>query len=87
MTALPSILKFDATGKLVKSFGAGLLIFPHGIHVDRDGNVWVTDGQDNAPQAGARRARRRRLRPCAWGRLLARPAGTRSTSSARTASC
>ena len=43
------VLKFDATGKLVKSFGAGMLIFPHGIHVDRDGNVWVTDGQDNAP--------------------------------------
>jgi DNA-binding beta-propeller fold protein YncE len=26
------------------------MIFPHGIHVDRDGNVWVTDGQDNAPR-------------------------------------
>ena len=56
MSDLPTVLKFDATGKLVKSFGAGMLIFPHGIHVDRDGNVWVTDGQDNAP----RRARRRR---------------------------
>ena len=55
------MLKFDATGKLVKSFGAGLLIFPHGIHVDRDGNVWVTDGQDNAPvpRAARRPARRR----------------------------
>ena len=49
MSDLPSVLKFDSTGKLVKSFGAGLLIFPHGIHVDRDGNVWVTDGQDDAP--------------------------------------
>jgi sugar lactone lactonase YvrE len=49
MNQSPSVLKFDATGKLMKSFGAGLLIFPHGIHVDRDGNVWVTDGQDNAP--------------------------------------
>jgi sugar lactone lactonase YvrE len=49
---VPTVLKFDASGKLVKSFGAGLLIFPHGIHVDRDGNVWVTDGQDNgAPPA------------------------------------
>ena len=45
---VPMILKFDASGKLVKSFGEGMLIFPHGIHVDRDGNVWVTDGQDNA---------------------------------------
>ena len=48
---LPSILKFDASGKLVKSFGAGVLLFPHGIFVDRDGNVWVTDGQDDAPRA------------------------------------
>ena len=47
---LPSVLKFDASGKLVKSFGAGLLLFPHGIFVDRDGNVWVTDGQDDAPR-------------------------------------
>ena len=45
---LPSILKFDASGNLVKSFGEGLLLFPHGIFVDRDGNVWVTDGQDDA---------------------------------------
>src|SRR5512134_4120200 len=37
------ILHFDASGRLVRSFGAGKLAFPHGIHVDRDGNVWVTD--------------------------------------------
>jgi streptogramin lyase len=49
MSALPPILKFDPSGTLVKSFGAGMLVFPHGIHVDRDGNIWVTDGQDNAP--------------------------------------
>jgi len=47
---LDVVLKFDETGKLVKSFGGGLMIFPHGIHVDRDGNVWVTDGQDNRPR-------------------------------------
>ena len=39
------ILKFDSTGELAKSFGSGMLLFPHGIAVDRDGNVWVTDGQ------------------------------------------
>jgi DNA-binding beta-propeller fold protein YncE len=38
------ILKFDEHGNLVKSFGAGLLLFPHGLSVDPDGNVWVTDG-------------------------------------------
>src|SRR5262249_39822032 len=31
---LDPILKFDATGKLVKSFGKGLFVFPHGLHVD-----------------------------------------------------
>ncbi|MEQ1729313.1 MAG: peptidyl-alpha-hydroxyglycine alpha-amidating lyase family protein [Vicinamibacterales bacterium] len=47
---IPTVMKFDTTGKLVTSFGNGLLVFPHGMHVDRDGNVWVTDGQDNAPR-------------------------------------
>ena len=47
---LDVVLKFDPNGNLVKSFGAGLFIFPHGIHVDRDGNIWVTDGQDNYPR-------------------------------------
>ncbi len=42
-SSLPVVLKFDASGKLVKSFGAGMFAFPHGIHVDRQGNVWVTD--------------------------------------------
>jgi len=42
---LPPILKFDASGKLVASFGAGMFVFPHGIFVDPQGNVWVTDGQ------------------------------------------
>src|ERR1044072_6454152 len=51
MSDVPVVFKFDANGKILKSFGGGLLIFPHGIHVDRDGNVWVTDGQDDAPLA------------------------------------
>ena len=41
---LAPILKFDASGKLVKSFGAGMFVSPHGIHVDRQGNIWLTDG-------------------------------------------
>ena len=49
---LDVVLKFDASGTLVTSFGAGMFVFPHGIHVDRQGNVWVTDGQDNLPRAG-----------------------------------
>src|SRR5262249_42584549 len=49
MSASDPVLHFDASGKLIKSFGAGMLIFPHGIFIDRDDNVWVTDGQDDAP--------------------------------------
>jgi hypothetical protein len=40
---LDPILKFDLQGNLVKSFGGGMFIWPHGIDVDREGNVWVTD--------------------------------------------
>jgi DNA-binding beta-propeller fold protein YncE len=43
-STLDPIMKFDGNGKLLKSFGAGLVLFPHGLHVDREGNVWVTDG-------------------------------------------
>lgn len=39
------VLLFDPTGKLLKSFGKGLINWPHGIHVDPDGNVWVTDAR------------------------------------------
>ncbi len=50
MSPLDVVLLFDAGGTLVRSFGAGTAVFPHGIHVDRDGNVWITDGQDNLPR-------------------------------------
>src|SRR5215472_3341897 len=42
---LAPIMKFDSKGKLLSSFGAGMFIFPHGITIDPDGNVWVSDGQ------------------------------------------
>jgi sugar lactone lactonase YvrE len=41
----PPILRFDSSGKVVKSFGEGMFVQPHGMTVDRDGNVWVTDAQ------------------------------------------
>src|SRR3984893_9862536 len=41
---LAPILKFDEQGNLVKAFGAGMFVLPHGLSVDRAGNVWVTDG-------------------------------------------
>lgn len=36
---------FDESGKEIRSFGGGMFVWPHGIHVDRDGNVWVTDSR------------------------------------------
>ena len=39
------LVKLDPSGKYLKSFGAGMFVQPHGIHVDRDNNVWVTDAQ------------------------------------------
>lgn len=39
------ILKYDADGNVVTSFGGGLLIWPHGIHVDPRGNVWIADAR------------------------------------------
>lgn len=39
------IVELDTrTGKPIRAIGAGLFVFPHGLHVDAHGNVWVTDG-------------------------------------------
>jgi DNA-binding beta-propeller fold protein YncE len=37
------ILQFGPDGKVVKSFGGGMFIWPHGLAVDPQGNVWVTE--------------------------------------------
>ena len=55
MSMLPAVLKFDATGSLVKSFGEGMFLTPHGIFVDHDDNIWIVDcactgGGRGAPQ-------------------------------------
>lgn len=39
------ILKYDSNGKLLKSWGEGMFIFPHGATVDREGNLWVADAR------------------------------------------
>src|SRR5213592_436422 len=39
---------FYESGKEIRSFGGGMFVWPHGIHVDRDGNVWVTDARREA---------------------------------------
>ena len=44
---------FDESGKEILSFGGGLFAWPHGIHVDRDGNVWVTDARASTGKGNA----------------------------------
>ena len=44
-SSVAPLIKFDASGKYLASFGAGMFVQPHGIHIDRDGNIWVTDSQ------------------------------------------
>ncbi len=40
----PPIYKLDRnTGAILANFGAGVMVTPHGIGVDPQGNVWVTD--------------------------------------------
>ena len=41
---LDPIIKFDPDGNVVTMFGSHMFAWPHGLHVDRDGNVWVTEG-------------------------------------------
>jgi DNA-binding beta-propeller fold protein YncE len=43
--AEPPILKYDASGRLLKTWGQGMFVFPHGATVDRDGSLWVTDAR------------------------------------------
>lgn len=43
---LPPIMKFNSrTGKMLLAFGGGLFVFPHALHVDPDGNVWVAESR------------------------------------------
>ncbi|MBS1819099.1 MAG: hypothetical protein JSU08_14290 [Acidobacteria bacterium] len=42
------VFKFDRkTGAVLANFGKGVMVTPHGISVDRQGNVWVADFSGN----------------------------------------
>ena len=42
---LSPIMHFDPAGKMIANFGADMFNFPHGLGVDGEGNVYVTDGR------------------------------------------
>ena len=54
---LPPVLKFDASGTLVKAFGEGMIVTPHGIFVDKDDNIWVVDCACTGGGGGVARCR------------------------------
>ncbi len=48
-TSLDPIFKFDRkSGAVLANFGKGIMVTPHGIAVDKDGNVWIADFAGNA---------------------------------------
>ncbi len=46
---LDPIMLFDQDGNVLRSFGSGMIVWPHGIFVDADDNVWITDAVGYAP--------------------------------------
>ena len=43
-TSVNPVVRYDGNGTLTRSFGAGLFSHPHGLYVDRQGNLWLIDG-------------------------------------------
>ena len=52
------IWRFDASGNLLKTFGKGMVVYPHGLYVDRDDNVWIVDVRTNTHEQGNQSAKR-----------------------------
>lgn len=49
---LDPILKFDPDGNVVTEFGSRMFAWPHGLHVDGDGNIWVTEAGSGESPSG-----------------------------------
>jgi DNA-binding beta-propeller fold protein YncE len=41
----PPVVELDRSGKILKMWGEGMFVWPHGIRVDRNGFLWITDGR------------------------------------------
>lgn len=39
----PMLAEYDENGHFVRSIGDGLFTHPHGLRIDRDDNLWITD--------------------------------------------
>jgi hypothetical protein len=45
--AKPMLAEYDEAGNFVQSIGEGLFQHPHGLRIDRDDNLWMTDDGNN----------------------------------------
>lgn len=53
--SLSPVMAFDTrTGEMLDAIGAGLFVFPHAMHVDAEGNVWVADSRTATAEELAR---------------------------------
>jgi len=43
----PPLVAFDKDGGFVRAWGQGLFKVPHGLRVDREGNIWTTDNSNH----------------------------------------
>lgn len=41
----PPFVELDRAGKVLKIWGDGMFVWPHGFRIDRQGYLWVTDGR------------------------------------------
>jgi DNA-binding beta-propeller fold protein YncE len=67
---LNPILRFDPGGNVVSQFGSRLFSWPHGLHVDRDGNLWVTEAGPQGEGAGTRKIGHQVFKFSPQGKLL-----------------
>jgi hypothetical protein len=41
----PPVVEFDPSGRVVRTWGTGAFVWPHGMRIDKNGFVWITDGR------------------------------------------
>ena len=43
----PMLAEYDRNGRFLRSIGQGLFTHPHGLRIDRDDNIWITDDESH----------------------------------------
>ena len=43
--SMPAVLEYDPSGRLLSSWGEGMFVWPHGFHLDAEGNLWTSDAR------------------------------------------